>query len=139
MRRLFVAIAALGLTACSLPGLVHMPQRNAPTVRGGACADAVAAALTSPDRPVAGAFACLNAELGASLARATGKSGDAALLDVAKLPPVFTSISSRGTTSDGGHFYVLEGTDKDNKPSSEILLIYQDDKGKVSAVTFASR
>lgn len=137
MRRLFVAAAVLGLAACSpIIPLPSPPHKGAPAA---ACADVVAAALVSPDRAVAGAFACLSAERAAALARATGKSGDAALLEVAKMPPIYTSISSHGITGDGGHFYALEGTDKDGKPSSEILLLYQDDKGKVAVVAFASR
>lgn len=91
-------LALAGLLACG-PSRAHAA---APVPR---CATLEARALTSPNAPVAGAFACLAPDL----AQRSGLSSDADIQAIAASEPVYTSYRYLGHTTKGYYFEFSAG------------------------------
>lgn len=122
MSKLRISIIALLLPAFTVLGAA-MP---APQPVGEHCADLIAAALTSPSAPIAGAYACQSPDFQATAA-AAGIHTDAdiesfaqglgftAAADTGGEPPAFTYLISGPGLSD------------------EVLIVWVDRKGLVDA------
>lgn len=124
-------IVALGLaaSACSV-----LPSASTPShaLLGEHCADLLAAALSSPDAPVAGAFDCQAPAL-ASNAQGSGINTDADIEGVAKALG-FTSSAYIGA-QPGVFTFLMTGP----SISPAVLVVWTDSSGLVAGFDRAMR
>jgi len=120
-------LAAVALaTGCALPGSSAPAKLSAAVLLPGEhCADLLAAALTSPNAPVAGAFDCQTPTLQLAAA-GSGVTGDAGIAKFAQ-GLGFTSAVDIGGAS-GEFLFQISG------PSmpTEVLIVWMDADGLVS-------
>jgi hypothetical protein len=115
-----IGSASLMATILLVVGIIVLPPPTQST-----CANVVAIALTSPDRPVAGSWACL-ASRQQRLASRSGFDGEVGLQRLAQSRGR-DQMLLLGATSDGGYLYEFSG-----KTTSPLLVIvWMDTDGHV--------